>query len=51
MLESLEKYEEAVTYYDRLLAIDPNHSETYTRKKNIMNFLKSAGGRHYDSNV
>ena len=49
MLELLEKFEEAVSYYDKVLAINPNYSDASTRKQNVVNFLSSSGGRHYNS--
>jgi tetratricopeptide (TPR) repeat protein len=50
-LAMLKRYEEALSSFERALEINPNHSDASTRKQNIMDFLKSTGGRHYDSNV
>jgi tetratricopeptide (TPR) repeat protein len=48
-LEALERFEEALSYYDKVIKLNPKYSDASIRKQNIIDFLASSGGRHYDS--
>src|SRR3990172_11061346 len=38
-LYNLAKYEEAISYYDRILEVDPNHVESLGKKGDVMALL------------
>lgn len=48
-LEALERYEEALSYYEKVIKLNSNYSDVLTRIQNIKEFLASSGGRHYDT--
>jgi tetratricopeptide (TPR) repeat protein len=48
-LEALERFEEAISYYEKVMKLNSNYSNVPSRIQNIKDFLASSGGRLYDT--